>query len=221
MASPARHRARHELASSQEPSTALTSMSPPLRRSPRKTNVKLRRSPTVTPKRFGRFFTPRTLLQRGTRFRVSRLALGDITASAGNIKQGKRQVRATGDALSADNPQESGLLGCKDVSNLRKRKMLHGPEVTHEKSDSSKRIRYRSSSISSEFENTDCDAGNGVCQGSDEDELYPSESIQDLPKPIIRSRFRGPLGTVSRRELNLPHNESRLAKTAYGGGMIG
>ncbi|MCJ1431358.1 hypothetical protein MMC27_000709 [Xylographa pallens] len=216
MASSAHHGAPQELASSQEPLTAPTSMSPPFRRSPRKANVKLRRSPTVTPKRFGRFFTPRTLLQRGTRFRVSRLALGDITASAGNIKHGKRQVRATEDAIPADSPQESGLLGCKDVPNLRKRKMLHSPEVTPEKPKLSKRIRQRSFSISSELENTDCDAVVGVCQGSNEDELYPSQSFQDLPKPIIKSRFRGALGTVSRRELNLPHNASRLAKTAYG-----
>ncbi|MCJ1385765.1 hypothetical protein MMC17_008889 [Xylographa soralifera] len=216
MAIPARHDARRELATSQEPLTAPTLMSPPVRRSPRKTNVKLRRSPTVTPKRFGRFFTPRTLLQKGTKFRVSRLALGDITASAGNIKQGKRHARTKGDAAPAINAQESGLLGCKDVPNLRKRKMLHSPDVTPETPKSSKRVRHRSFSISTKLGTTDCDPIVDVRQGSDEDESDPSESIQDLPKPIIRSRFRGALGTVSRRELNLSHNASRLAKQAYG-----
>ncbi|MCJ1281624.1 hypothetical protein MMC26_000944 [Xylographa opegraphella] len=216
MAAPTNHGAPREFASSQESVVAPTSMSPPVRRSPRKPNVKLRRSPTVTPKRFGRFFTPRTLLQRGTRFRVSRLALGDITASAGNIKQGRRHVQIKGEYALAGNPDENGLLGCKDVPNLRKRKMLHSPDVTPEKPIASKRIRHRSMSISTELENTDYNDVDGVCRDSDEDELNSSDSVQDSPIPIIRSRFRGALGTVSRRELNLPQNASRLANTAYG-----
>ena len=220
MASPIRHGARQELLSVEEPLSAPAAMSPSVRRSPRKTNLKLRRSPTVTPKRFGRFFTPRTLLQKGTRFRVSRLALGDITASAGNTKHGKRQVWIKGDPALADDPHERGLLGCKDVPNLRKRKTLHSPDVTPEKPIASKRTRHRSVSISIELENTGCHAITSVYEDSYEDRSNSGESIQELPSVIIRSRFRGALGSVARRELHLPHHASRLAKTVYGTGMI-
>ncbi|MCJ1404878.1 hypothetical protein MMC11_008104 [Xylographa trunciseda] len=218
MATNAHHVASEEPASSQEPLAASTLMSPPFRRSPRKTNVKLRKSPNVTPKRFGRFFTPRTSLQRGTRFCVGRPALGDITASAGNIKiqQGKRQLQRTRDTTPADSLPEGGLLGCKDVPNVRKRKTLHIPDVTPEKPEIFKRIRYRSSSTSTEFENADCDAITGTYHGSDEDGGAPSKSIQDLPKPIIRSGFREALGTILRREIDLPQDTSRLARMAYG-----
>ncbi|MCJ1391613.1 hypothetical protein MMC18_004477 [Xylographa bjoerkii] len=216
MANTAQLGARRELANSQEPSKIPTSMSPPVRRSPRKTNVKLRRSPTITPKRFGRFFTPRTSLQRGTKFRVSRLALGDITASAGNRKQGKRQSQTKGDATPAEDPLEGGLSGCKDVPNVRKRKTLHGPDATPEKTKSSKRTRCRSFNTSIKVGNTYCDAVLPTYQGSDEDGENSSESVRDLPNLIVRSRFRGALGAVSRRELDLPADTSILAKTFYG-----
>ena len=208
-----------ELPNHQSPLKNPQLMSSPVRRSPQKTNIKIRRSPTITPKRFGRFFTPRTSLQRVTRFHINRLVLGDITASAANTKQGKRHLPSKEHAALADDPPKSGLLGCKDVPIVRKRKTLHCPEATPEKLKPVKRTRCRSVSTSTEIENASYDADADINRYYSEDGENSHESIQIPPRPIIRSRFRGALGTVSLRELDLPPDTSRPAKTRYGAGM--
>ncbi|MCJ1247782.1 hypothetical protein MMC30_004997 [Trapelia coarctata] len=60
---------------------------PPPHKVSKQPTSKPKKHPSVTPKRFKKFFTPSSALLRGARFGVSRLALGEITASATNRRE--------------------------------------------------------------------------------------------------------------------------------------
>ena len=93
---------------------------------------KERRNPSVTPRKFNRFFTPRSHGYQQTT--ASRHALNDITAPANNrgVAQSSPLRPKTPDSQENQNP----MLFARD---LKRRKLVHTPEGSPERSFLSKR----------------------------------------------------------------------------------
>ncbi|CAF9937993.1 MAG: hypothetical protein HETSPECPRED_000734 [Heterodermia speciosa] len=94
--------------------------------------------PTVTPRRFKKFFTPRSSLRRNVKVGTSRQALRDITTGDSNRKSlGRRRSPKVDEVQIFQDGNEIG------VQSSRKRKRLHPhtPEPTPELSSPIKRSR--------------------------------------------------------------------------------
>ena len=152
---------------------------------------KPRKPPTITPRSFTRFFTPKSSLERGGRIGASRQALRDITASASNRK-GRRIPTKDTIQIFAEN-------GDRTTRGLRrKRKVPDSVDVTPDRSSPLKRIRNQSLEISE-----DEDSGTESIQSRDDAEgLLRRYGRQ--PKSIERiigSNYRGGQGQYLRREI--------------------
>ncbi|MCJ1478888.1 hypothetical protein MMC13_007572 [Lambiella insularis] len=171
-------------------------MSSPTPHSPCKSNDKPKKSPTITPKRFGRFFTPRTSLQKGAGLAVSRLVLGDGT------NRRREKPRSAGKDASGDQVLER----LSNVPQTKKRKQLCTPHSTPEQLPSFKNARQRSWSACTEAVIWDEHAA----LSKTAHEIFADENFSDsdvdepciAPKPLVKSSSRGALGAVLRRELD-------------------
>ena len=116
--------------------------SPALSVSGSRQGSKPRKPPTITPRSFTRFFTPKSSLERGGRIGASRQALRDITAAASN-----RRRRRT---LTKDTIQifDEELNGRTHVAKKRKTDVLESVDITPDRSSPLKRIRNQSLEIS-------------------------------------------------------------------------
>jgi len=150
---------------------------------------KPRKPPTITPRSFTRFFTPKSSLERGGRIGASRQALRDITASASN-RRGRRI--ATKDSIQIF---DEGLGSRIEASKRRKRKVQDSADVTPDRSSPLKRIRNQSLEISEDGS----DAEDEDSQGEDE-ELLRQRDFK-VVDPIIPSSYRRSLGRDLRREI--------------------
>ncbi|TVY23723.1 Cell division cycle protein [Lachnellula hyalina] len=121
-----------EASSSPQPSAMSDTLS--MGSPPRQANgQKERRNPSVTPRKFNRFFTPRSHGYRQTT--ASRRALNDITAPANNHNTVQSSPLRPKD--SSDNQEnQSPLLFERD---LKRRKLVHTPDGSPERSFLSKR----------------------------------------------------------------------------------
>ena len=164
---------------------------PPVRK---QDGSKPRKAPTITPRSFTRFFTPKSSLERGARIGASRQALRDITASASN--RGGRRT-STNDSVRGFEEETSRT---DDLLRRRKRKVHDSLNTTPERSSPSKRIRNQSLEIPE-------DDGSG--QGSGDESGYHSptrgrldgEKIITMIEPVVRSEYRGPQGRKFRQEI--------------------
>ncbi len=154
---------------------------------------KPRKAPTITPRSFTRFFTPKSSLERGGRIGASRQALRDITASASN-RRGRGT--STNDPLRGFGEDSSRT---DDLPRRRKRKIHNSQNTTPERSSPLKRIRNQSLE-------TPEDDGSG--QGSGDELEYRSRTrgrldrkINTITEPIVRSKYRGPQGRNLRQEI--------------------
>ena len=94
--------------------------------------------PTVTPRRFKKFFTPRSSLRRNVKVSTARQALRDITAGDSNRKSlGRRRSPKVEDAHIFPHENETRL----HSSRKRKRLHPHTPDPTPELSSPLKRSR--------------------------------------------------------------------------------
>ena len=154
---------------------------------------KPRKAPTITPRSFTRFFTPKSSLERGGRIGASRQALRDITASASN-RGGRRtptnnRVRGFGEDISRTD----------DPLKRRKRKIHDSLNTTPERSSPLKRIRNQSLEIPD-------DGGSGHGSGDELEYRSPTHGrlerkIMTIAEPLVHSKYRGPQGRKLRQEI--------------------
>ena len=154
---------------------------------------KRRKAPTITPRSFTRFFTPKSSLERGGRIGASRQALRDITASASNRVGRQTPTNDSTRGLEEETSRTDGLL------RRRKRKIHDSLNTTPERSSPLKRIRNQSLEVPE-------DDGSG--QGSGDDTGYHSPTLGRLDgksttiiEPVVRSKYRGPQGRKLRQEI--------------------
>lgn len=162
---------------------------------------KPRKAPTITPRSFTRFFTPKSSLEGGGRIGASRQALRDITASASNRK-GRRTPTKDTIQIFREGGQEQ-MSGSK----RRKRKIPDSLDVTPDRSSPLKRIRNQSLEIS-EDEGSDT----GTIESRDDTE-DPFRKYGRQPKSverIIGSNYRGGQGQYLRREIGIHSRASEL-----------
>ncbi|KAL8767010.1 MAG: hypothetical protein Q9209_006364 [Squamulea sp. 1 TL-2023] len=165
--------------------------------SPIRCGNKPKARPTVTPRTFTRFFTPRSSSVRGGKLGASRQALKDITASASNRKSNLRFRSIKNDAI--DSVEDTA------VPARKKRKIeLPSPNVTVNGSSPSKEASApRPELIPNETEDdSDLDEDGAESQGQ-------ATSIQPT-RPIIRSKQTGAVGGLLHRELGLDSSMYRL-----------
>jgi hypothetical protein len=158
-------------------------------------NSKPRKAPTITPRSFTRFFTPKSALERGGRIGASRQALRDITASASNRKGRRTPTKDTVDIREDDNK------GASRISKSKKRKILDPSDFTQERSSPLKRIRNQSLQIAEDESDAES-AGSGEDIGEHLQRWgQPTHRIHNVVEPIAGSKFRRPLGRDLRREI--------------------
>ena len=185
------------------------SSSPALPSLDKQNGSKPRKAPTITPRSFTRFFTPKSSLERGGRIGASRQALRDITASASNRK---RRRTPTKDSIQILGGNEEGTEG---LPRRRKRRIPNSLDVTPDRSSPLKRIRNQSLDIVE-------DGGSG--SESTESREDPEDPLQRYSRqrksisPIVKSKFRGAQGIHLRREIGIQDRSSdswSLSRTAW------
>lgn len=156
---------------------------------------KPRKAPTITPRTFTRFFTPKSSLERGGRIGASRKALRDITASASNRRGRRTPTKDTIQIFDEDLRGTTGTLS-------KKRRIPDSVDGTPDRSSPLKRIRNQSLEI------WDGD-------GSDAEILESGDEVENVLKrdhlqhrrlsktvdPVIGSRYRRGIGRDLRREM--------------------
>ena len=171
---------------------------------------KARKAPTITPRTFTRFFTPKSSLERGGRIGASRQALRDITASASNRK-GRRTP--TKDTIQIFGENGEGIVG---DSRRRKRKIPESVDVTPDRSSPLKRIRNQSLDIS---EDEGSDTGTIESRDDAEDPLRRYGRQPKTVERIIGSNYCGGQGRYLRREIGSHGRASEIWRLGRGVGM--
>lgn len=141
---------------------------------------KLKARPTVTPRTFTRFFTPRSFSTRSGKFGASRQALKDITASASNRKSDIRFRTVQKDTISVF--EDTAAAPAK-----KKRKTQDFPLPNVVGSSPLKRVSAPASELTpNETEDESDWAGNE--DGVDSPQETASKQLVQRTKPIVRSK---------------------------------
>lgn len=202
--------------SSQEASTGHgeePGSSPVLPQLPKEHGSKQRKPPTITPRSFTRFFTPKSSLERSGKIGASRQALRDITASASNRRGRRTPTKDTIKIFDDDLEDTNG------ISRRKKRKVVASIETTPDRSSPLKRIRNQSLDIAEDGE-TDAE----TVKSDDEPgehlrgfDRRHNEKIVNIIKPITGSQHRHGLGRDLRREIGT-YGRITKARSPYVGG---
>lgn len=181
----------NDVATDTPPTSDILQSSPALPSFRASDNAKPRKPPSITPRSFTRFFTPKSSIEKGSRMGSSRRILKDITASGNNARG---RIRLQADAIE---------LSGEVTDRLRKRRRLssspnNGPDL----SSPLKRIQNRSPQIFSDAESV---TASSECD-TDEDrprDLSPTHKRRNArpPTPITRSSCLRTLGRDLQREL--------------------
>lgn len=163
---------------------------------------KPRKAPTITPRSFTRFFTPKSSLERGGRIGASRQALRDITSSGSN-RSGRR-------TSTKDTVKDFGESISRTDNELRrrKRKTHDSLNTIPDRSSPLKRIRGQSLEIPG-------NDGSGHDSGDELEDRSPVRARLDrrmitITEPVVRSKYRGPQGRKLRQEIGA---YGRISKT--------
>ena len=160
---------------------------------------KRKQPPTVTPKRFTRFFTPRSSLGQDGKIGASRQALRDITASGTNRTRIPRRRTPTKDSIQIFNEDSDSL---RTFKKRRRTREPISPEITPDRSSPLQRIRKQSLGLSH-------DNGTDIEDSASEEDSSGGAFARktqwnrtrlDIVEPIAYSRQRGPLGRLLRQE---------------------
>ena len=160
-----------------------------------------KKRPTVTPRTFTRFFTPRSSLERGTKIGASRQALRDITASASNRNSDQQRRTAIEESLQIFDGGDGRL---ESISKKRKRhKQESSATETACWSSPLKRKKIQS------FEDSEDDNTDEEYSGSDQDPLAWASNEQAEPlfrersstRPTLFRRRQSLLGLTLNREI--------------------
>ena len=154
---------------------------------------KPRKAPTITPRSFTRFFTPKSSLERGGRIGASRQALRDITSSGSNRSGRRTPTKDTVNGVGESTSQTD------DVLRRRKRKTHESLNTTPDRSSPLKRIRNQSLEIPE-------DDGSAHGSGEELEDRSPTcgrldRRIITVTEPVVRSKYRGPQGRNLRQEI--------------------
>ena len=171
---------------------------------------KPRKAPTITPRSFTRFFTPKSSLVRGGRIGTSRQALRDITASASNRK-GRRTP--TKDTVQLFREDGEGTVG---GSKRRKRKIPDSSDVTPDRSSPLKRIRNQSMDVS---EDEGSDTGTIESRDDAEEALRRYGRQPKFINRITGSNYRGGQGRYLRREIGTRGRATEPGYLSHGVGI--
>ncbi|KAL9100927.1 MAG: hypothetical protein Q9163_003763 [Psora crenata] len=158
------------------------------------TASKPRKAPTITPRSFTRFFTPKSSLERGRRIGASRQALRDITPSAAN----SQRRRGLTDALRRC---DDG--GVEQLTSLkRKRRIPYSQEPTPDLSSPIKRIRNQSLGLSEDDKSDEGTVGanDHVHYLQQKRSVRPGKR-KKVPGTILRSMCFDVLGQGLQREI--------------------
>ena len=168
--------------------------------------------PTITPRRFKRFFTPRSSLKRHVKIGSSRQVLRDITGGNFNGKSLSRRLSISNGAIQIFEDQ---VENSSNVTRKRKRRVPLSPETTPNDSSPLKRIRGDSPQSQEVLESafdTDNDSESSESKAGEENEL---EAI----RPITRWKQDSLLGNRLRRECGVESwGTGRRAHTTTGPG---
>ncbi len=163
---------------------------------------KPKRKPTVTPRTFTRFFTPRPSLGRGRKIGASRQILRDITESASNRRGGSRPRTQSNDKVQTLEDDHDGFL---DISKKRKRRESISPETTPDLSSPLKRMRSQSFETPQNIVNDgEWDIDHASCE-----ELTDRLKDETQASKHVISRSRGPSSIAFSRELGEFHRTRR------------
>ncbi|KAL8999374.1 MAG: hypothetical protein Q9169_001800 [Polycauliona sp. 2 TL-2023] len=171
---------------------------------PGKTHVsKPKARPTVTPRTFTRFFTPRSFPTRSGKVGASRQALKDITASASNRKSDVRFRPIQKDTI--------GII-FEDAAAVPARKKRKTQDSALPDTIGSSPLKRVSSLVSKvpqhrKEEDSDVDEDEGEVDLSEE---TVTDQSSQWARPIVRSRQRGAVGGLLHRELGLHAPAHRL-----------
>ncbi|KAI4168188.1 MAG: hypothetical protein LQ343_006574 [Gyalolechia ehrenbergii] len=163
-------------------------------RSCKSNSSKPKAQPTVTPRTFIRFFTPRSSLSRSSKIGASRQALRDITTAAANHNQ----------LFQQPSPAESSPTVLEDACHLgvptRKRRKISSPDVSAVGSSPSKRVSALADDLlrSSDVEHDSESDGDVLDQ---ESAFSDAKVLPSTLQPIRRSTQRGPIGGLLFREM--------------------
>ena len=160
---------------------------------------KPRRKPTVTPRTFTRFFTPRSSLGGSRKIGASRKILRDITESGSNRKAGSRRRRQVDDRLQSLDESDDYDDEFPDISQKRKRYQPISPEPTPDLSSPLKRTRSQSLE-GPEDEAINDESFETSNNSKDEHTEEQAQDHRQTSRPII-SRRHGPSGMAFSREL--------------------
>jgi len=165
--------------------------------SSQKSTSKTKQLPTVTPRRFKRFFTPRSSLKRNVKIGASRQVLRDITAGDSNRRSVGRRQSFSKDAIPIFEDQNVNF---NSAPKKRKRGIPVSPDATPDNSSPLKRIRGLTppteGSHDAKFE---ADIDGGISDGRPSQDETDSDDEPQI-KPIIRWREDGLAGHRLRRE---------------------
>lgn len=188
--------------------------SPPLFTSNAQCSGKPKKRPTVTPRTFTRFFTPRSSLGRGKKIGASRQALREITASASNRRRLPQRRSLTRDTVQLFEDENDDVEG---TSKKRKRKTRALPHDITGQSSPLKRLRHQSLDTLDNAEDGATDSDIGLTDDESGTETGDHRRIPRVIDPI-KSRLGGPLAWSLRRETGRI-DRPRLAQDAsYGAG---
>ena len=165
---------------------------------PSRQSTKRKQPPTVTPKRFTRFFTPRSSLGRGSKIGASRKALRDITSLGANRKSTASRRTPTKDSIRIlDETEES-----PQIRKKRRTRDLVTPDTTPDRSSPLKRIRKQSLGLSDDegsieggYNSDEYLSDNGVVR-----RVRGNRTRLNYVEPIAYSKVRGSLGRLLRQE---------------------
>ncbi|KAK8154667.1 WD repeat-containing protein-like protein [Phyllosticta citrichinensis] len=175
------------------PSSQTFASSPPPPSSPssRPASRKPKKPPPITPKRFNKFFTPRTT-RSNTSHSSSGRQLRDITRNAINRK--KPTPRRTVVFSDSHAPGQENYSTPK-VEHHRKRKLLPSPESSPIQPSPSKRSREHGFSVTFDLPDS-----NDVASDAETTILEEEEEEEDIPPmPIKRAPISGQTGRILSR----------------------
>ncbi|KAL9591876.1 MAG: hypothetical protein Q9179_007285, partial [Wetmoreana sp. 5 TL-2023] len=159
--------------------------------------------PTITPRTFTRFFTPRSSLTRRSKISASRRALRDITAATSNRSLNSRRRSPNNDSISIF--KDVAVATAVPARKKRKIQAPASPDVTPDHSSPSKRVSGPAFDI---LQDNGSDHESGVDEEDQGEELRLDDingggKTARLRRPIVRSKQRGVVGGLLSRELGL------------------
>lgn len=182
--------------------------------SSQESTAKPKQLPTITPRRFKRFFTPRSSLRENPTTSSSSRVLRDITASGSNSRSLARPRTVS---KRAEKPDEDGTEAVPYTSRKRKRAILVTPATTPSRSSPLRGAWATSPAI--------CQDGEDSGTDNDDEDTVASSPESDLEggrrtiRPIIRWKQHRFSGQVLLRESQALTKTRGKSYLGYGTGM--